>query len=116
MDRYHRELKIILPTAFGVIAIVVLSFFVPDIWTSNRNYKASQKPSAAEKLERFRSCLLDAGFVEGMPNGDFSLDPIHEVVDGVQTIKAFFYRFPDRILEDDEKVIQIEACKNSAAR
>lgn len=63
-----------------------------------------------------RTCLRDAGFVVGMPGGDFVLDPIHETVDGVKTVKAFFYRFPDRILNDEDKILKIEACKNAATR
>lgn len=44
------------------------------------------------------------------------LDPIYKTFDGVQTVKAFLYRFPDRVLNDEDKILKIEACKKVAAR
>ena len=87
MHNQSEKLKLALPIIIGFVVIILLTFYVPDIWTSNRNYRASQKPRATEKMARFRSCLIEAGFIEGMPDGDFTLDPVHEMVDGVKPSK-----------------------------
>lgn len=96
-------------------------FCAPDILCARYPDVEAQLPREPEagrdrKMAPLRTCLTDAGFVEGMTDGDFVLDPIHETVDGVKTVKAFFYRFSDRILNDEDKILKIEACKNAAAR
>ena len=102
----------------GVVIVVALTAVFPGIWDTKRSEHLDQALTAAEKLSRLRSCLKDAGLIEGVPDGDFYLKPTMETVDGVETVKSFFVMIPDEVLKNEQKMLTINACKNmkSASR
>jgi len=100
----------------GIAVIVALTLLFPTIWDTKRTEHLGDTPSTEEKFQRLRACLEKVGLVEGAPDGDFQLKPVTETVDGVTRMTSFFILIPDRVLNNEELVLKIEACKKSEGR